>query len=119
MSRSLGKPGIGAVSAPILTPLVKESAKYDFMLLPPTAEDDLWRAIIYKQDQREKGKVFRFVMNRYSSQVSHFEHLTEAQCDDFSKSARKLTTEESLAIFECLEVILQIHPGIYRSRDYR
>lgn len=119
MSKSLGKPGIGAAPAPVPTPLMKESAKYDFMLLPPTVEDELWRAIIYKQDQREKGKVFRFVMNRYSSQVSHFEHLTEAQCDDFSKSARKLTTEESLAIFECLEVVLQIHPGIYRSRDYR
>lgn len=101
------------------TPFIKESTKYDFMLLPPSVEDDLWRGIIYKSGQRETGKVFRFVMTNYARQISYYETLTEAQCGDAMKSARKLTTEESLAIFETMEIVLQIHPGIYRSVDHR
>lgn len=96
-----------------------EASEHEFILLPPTDSDALWRGIIYKESNPHKGKVFRFVMNRYISMASHYGSLTDAQCGDFMKTARELTSEEYLAIFEMPEIAMQVHPGIYRSRDYR
>lgn len=118
MNKPQVKNWVDQLPDPVLTPLMKESAKYDFMLLPPTEEDELWRAVIYKTGPNPtKGKVFRFVMGRYANVISTYEHLTETLINEFFKTARDLSQEEYLAIIEAPEVTYQKYPGLYHSRD--
>lgn len=100
--------------------LMPTTEKHDFIVLPPTADEPLWRGIIYKKTEPRKGKVFKFVVYRWISIVEHFNSLSDVQCSDFLKTEQPLSTEECLAISEPLEVVSQLYAGsIHRSRDYR